>query len=127
MAAVDKKILFPAGTTTASTGNAVELETIVQVGTVACQFVVEAVGATPTVTFKFQGSLDNANWYDIAYVTDANDTVAATTRTVTGTGASVNFLDLASGNRYYKYFRCVTSANTNVTYRAELYVFNLPR
>lgn len=127
MAAVDKKVLFPTGTTTASTGNSVELETIVQNGVVACQFVVEAVGATPTVTFKYQGSLDNVNWYDMIYFTDANDTLSVATRTVTGTGASVNFLDVANSSRYYKYYRCVTSSDTNVTYRAELYVFSLPR
>lgn len=92
-------------------------------GPIACQFVVEAVGATPTVTFKFQGSLDGTNWYDLAYFTDASDTLSVATRTVTATGASVNFLDTVNSGRMYNKFRCVTTSNTNVTYRAELYVF----
>lgn len=128
MAAVDKKTVIATGATTNQTSAAVELETIVQVGAVAAQLVVEAVGATPAITWKMQGSLDNVNWYDIAYYTDASDTVAVTTRTgPTAAGAQVNFLDLASGSRYYKYFRAVTSAITNTTYRVELYVFTLPR
>lgn len=86
----------------------------------ALQFVIEAVGATPTVTFKFQGSLDGTNWYDIAYVTDANDTVAVAALTKTATGAWVMFLDNPLARRY-KFIRPVVSANTNVTYRAEAY------
>lgn len=88
--------------------------------TMAFQFVVEAIGATPTVTYKFQGSTDNVNFYDVAYVTDATDTVATTTRTVTAVGATIAFLSNPVARRY-NFYRCVTSANTNVTYRAEIY------
>lgn len=112
--------LAASGTTGNHTGASVKARDPGNV--VACQFVVEAVGGTPTVTFKFQGSLDGANWYDLLYVTDSSDTAASTTITVTGVGASVCFLDSANGSRNYNYYRCVTSSNTNVTYRAELYV-----
>lgn len=89
--------------------------------TVALQFVVEAVGATPTVTYKWQGSVDNSNWYDMAYITDASDTLSVATRVVTATGATLGFICNGSVRRY-KYVRLVTSANTNVTYRAEIYL-----
>jgi hypothetical protein len=88
----------------------------------AVQFVVEAVGGTPTVTFKAQGSLDGSNWYDLQFVSDSTDTGAHTTTTVTGVGATVEFLDLAGDSRFYQFFRLVTTLNTNVTYHAELWV-----
>ena len=89
--------------------------------TVALQFVVEAVGGTPTVTYKWQGSPDNSNWYDIAYITDASDTLAVSTSVRTTTGADLKFIS-NPGARRYKYIRLVTSANTNVTYRGEVYL-----
>lgn len=85
------------------------------------QFVVEAVGATPTVTYKWQGSADNTNWYDVAYITDASDTLSAATAVVTTVGATIKFTCNPSARRY-KYYRLVTSANTNVTYRGEIYM-----
>lgn len=106
------------GTTGNSTGASVGVGGNYQ--TIAMHFVVEAVGATPTVTWKFQGSIDGTNWYDVAYVTDATDTLAVTTEVDTAVGASVHFL-ANPGTRKYKFFRCVTSANTNVTYRSEIY------
>lgn len=92
-------------------------------------FIVEAAGATPTVTWKIQGSLDptsvsdaNATWFDVAYVTDAVDTVATATRTATAVGSSVQFLANPIARQYDRY-RVVTSANTNITYRAEAVPF----
>lgn len=90
---------------------------------VAFQFVVEAVGGTPTVTFKYQGSLDGLTWTDVPYVPANTNTSATATQTVTGVGTTLNFLDINSGARLFEQFRCVTTANTNVTYRAELYTF----
>lgn len=102
-----------------STGNGTGTNCFVEgYDALAFQFVVEAAGATPTVTFKFQGSLDGVNWYDVAYVTDANDTTSTATKTVTATGASILFLDNPVA-RKYKFARVVVSANTNITYRAE--------
>lgn len=120
---IGKSLLAPAGSTGNNTHTAVQYARGGDLGWVAFQFVVEAVGATPTVTFKFQGSLDNVNWYDILYVTDGSDTASAATRAVTAVGASLAYLD-NSQVRQYKFFRCVTTANTNVTYHAELYAEN---
>lgn len=88
--------------------------------TLVFQLVVENVGATPTMTFKFQGSPDGTNWYDVGYVTDASDTISQAATTVTTTGAHVFFLSNPLARRY-KYFRLNVSANTNVTFRGELY------
>jgi len=127
VAAATKYSLAPAGSTTNLTGSTVELTNIVEQAQVAFQFVVEAAGATPTVTFKYQGSLDGTNWYDLIYYSDANDTLSVATRVVTAVGASVQWLDTGNGSRLYRYYRVVTTADTNVTYRAELYAFNIPR
>ena len=109
--------LAPSGSVATGNGSTVRVEGY---DALALQFVVESAGATPTITFKFQGSLDGTNWYDIAYVTDANDTTATSTKTVTAVGASVMFLDNPVA-RKYKFVRVVPSANTNITYRAEAY------
>lgn len=93
-------------------------------GPIAIQFVVEVAGGTPTVTWKAQGSLDGSNWYDLFYLTDASDTPAATALTSTAVGAKVIYLDMGVGtSRQYPMYRVVTSANTNITYRAEMYAF----
>lgn len=86
----------------------------------AFQFEIEAVGATPTVTFKVQGSLDGTNYYDLGYITDASDTIATAALTKTSVAAYIIFLSNPLA-RSYKYFRLVTTANTNVTYSAKLY------
>jgi hypothetical protein len=93
---------------------------------VAFQFVVEAVGGTPTVTWKVQGSPDgqdlndaNSNWYDVGYITDASDTISQAARVRTAVGADIAFMSNPVARRFQKY-RLVTSANTNVTYRGEV-------
>lgn len=108
---------------TGSTGNNTHgaVHTGADWSSLAFQFVVEAVGSTPTVTWKVQGSLDNTRWYDMAYVTDASDTLSVATKTATGVGGQVIFTCNPSARRY-QYVRLVTSANTNVTYRGELYL-----
>lgn len=113
--------LAPAGTTGNNTSTASHVDP--NHFALVFQFVVEAVGATPTVTFKFQGSPDNTNWYDIGYITDGTDGISQSTRTVTAVGSSIAFLSNPFARRY-RYVRCVTTANTNVTYRAELYQVN---
>lgn len=119
MANIRKAALTATGQTGNNTHTAVELAD--ENGQVGWEFVVEAVGATPTVTWKVQGSLDGTNFYDCAYVTDATDTVSAATRTATAVGRQVAWLSL-SEVRFYRHLRLVTSLNTNVTYSATLYI-----
>jgi hypothetical protein len=83
-------------------------------------FVVEEVGASPTVTYKFQGSPDGENWFDVGYITDSSDTISTATRTRTSVGADIAFVSNPVARRY-AYYRVVTSLNTNVTFRAEIY------
>lgn len=91
-------------------------------------FVVEAVGGTPTVTFKFQYSFDptwvtdaNSTWYDLEYVVPgAAETVSVATQTVTAVGSYPSFPLMGVCDRHRFKARLVTSANTNVTYRAEV-------
>lgn len=91
---------------------------------IAVQFVVEAVGATPTVTWKVQGTLDGTNWVDISYITPSVGTGAVAGRVVTAVGVDIIFMERPA-ERQYKSLRLVTSANTNVTYRCELYLTDL--
>lgn len=88
---------------------------------IAFQIVAEAVGATPTITWKIQGSLDGTEWYDLAYVTDASDTAATAARTFASPAANDGQIVWLSNPvaRKFEQFRAVTSANTNVTYRVE--------
>lgn len=121
MSAFTKQFLAPAATTGNNTSAAFYTGNARETGVVALQFVVEVAGATPTITFKYQGSLDGVNWTDLSYI-PANTNVAATaTQTVTTTGLTLNFLDQTNANRHFPQIRLVTSANTNVTYRAEMY------
>ncbi|MDE2098597.1 MAG: hypothetical protein KGL39_15185 [Patescibacteria group bacterium] len=119
--------LAPAGSTGNNTHGSVQVQAAAQL--VIVKFDVEAVGGTPTVTWKVQGAVEqpevsdaNSNWFDMIYLTDATDTSAVAARTATAVGAQVQWLDVASGARWYPKIRLVTSANTNVTYHAELFV-----
>jgi len=123
MSAATKYLLAPAG----STGNlnpGVTVDAGPASGAVCFQFVVEAAGATPTITYKFQGSMDGANWYDVQYITDTNNTGVATAKTATAVGGSISYLDAQSGARNYTKYRLIATLNTNITFRAELYVFS---
>ena len=87
---------------------------------VAVGFVVEAVGATPTITFRLQGSVDGTNWSDVK-ATDAEGT-SAVSHTKTSTGVViVHPQENASPMRWFPFYRVNVTANTNVTYRASLY------
>lgn len=111
--------LAPVGSTGNNTHSAVTLPD--KYDGLVMQFNITAIGATPTVTYKFQGSMDATNWFDVAYVTDANDTVAVATRSGTTVSAQIQFLSNPVA-RSYKYLRLVTSANTNVTYNADAFI-----
>ena len=101
--------------------------------TVALEFQVEAVGATPTITYKLQGALNRDPgqlldsqpasdvWDDLALRVSNPATAAVTTDTKTATGTFIYFVDGIDIRRWRK-FRLVTSANTNVTFSARLHV-----
>lgn len=112
--------LAPAG----STGNNTHAGVFVggSYEAIAFQFEVEAAGATPTVSWKVQGSLDGSNWVDVGYITDASDSIATATRAATAVGVQVSFLSNPVA-RKFNHFRLVTSANTNITYSAEAFTF----
>jgi hypothetical protein len=87
------------------------------------EFKIEAVGATPTVTYKFQGSNDDgsladaaSDWYDLEVL--PND-AAAEVLSATKTAVGVYEYTLDLHKRATSKVRLVTSANTNVTYSSE--------
>lgn len=112
---------------TGSTGNNSHAQVGDNVGPrgLGVEFVVEVAGATPTVTYKLQGTMDTsasppaASWFDLLTVPAGSDT-AAVGATVTAVGSTVLYLD-AVGLRFANQFRLVTSANTNITYHANLW------
>lgn len=107
-----------------STGNATHggLHLGANYGGIVVQFHVTAAGATPTVTYKVQTSIDSTdgvdgNWFDAGYVTDASDTFATAARVRTTVGVDILYLA-----RPAKWIRLVTSANTNITYNAKTWL-----
>lgn len=68
-------------------------------------------GATNNVIFTVEGSLDNSNWYTIAYREDATDSWTITSHTVGGSTNDVVFIN------HYDYVRWirvnVATANAN--------------
>lgn len=124
MSGVTNLLMAPAGTTGNNTHQSIGLPTVSH--RLAFQLIVEAVGATPTVTWKVQVSLDdtsvsdaNSTWYDLIYFTaGTNDTLAVATRAVTAVGSDTVFADTAGDTRFWRKARLVTSLNTNCTYRA---------
>lgn len=122
----DAAALAPAGSTGNNTHAGYSVNGVYDA--VAFQFIVTAVGATPTVTYKYQGSANSTtgsdgDWFDVGYITDASDTISQATRSATTQSTQIAFLSNPVARRY-KWFRVVTSANTNVTYRAEIYPLN---
>lgn len=85
----------------------------------AVAFKVEVAGATPTVTYKLQATLNGSDWFDVILLPADNET-AAVSKTVTAVGVYVAYLAQANV-RFARALRLVTSANTNVTYSADLY------
>lgn len=117
--------LAAAGSTGNNTHASVPLDRDLDADALALEFKITAVGATPTITFKFQGSLDdpgvsdaNSDWFDVSV--DPED----------GTASAVSFVKTAVAVLQYalqlqakplRKIRLVTSANTNVTYQADAY------
>lgn len=121
--------LAPTGTTGNNTHG--PLSGFETAGRLALEFVVEAAGATPTVTFSLQGSFDGTNWFNLATAgTDASAPgVSGAAVTVTATGNTYKFViggangttSIEDGYLFIPKVRLVTTANTNITYRANLY------
>lgn len=90
------------------------------------EFVVEAVGATPTVTFQVEGLVPGGNpatatdWIVLALLTgDSTVAASATPVTVTTVGSTRRYLD-GLDKRFYDAFAVNVTANTNVTFRSTL-------
>lgn len=120
----EKIPVVPTGTTGNVTSTGVRIDPYDALG---FEFIVEVAGATPTITWKIQATTANpdvldaaANWYDLAYITDASDTVAVSTRVATGVGGQLNFLSNPVARKYRR-FRVVPTSNTNITYRVDAY------
>jgi hypothetical protein len=94
---------------------------------IAVEFVIEAVGSTPTVTFTIQGLQAGGepgtatDWSDTGYVTP-DSTVAASKAAIvkTAIGRYVYYVD-GLDKRFYDGIAVNISANTNVTYRVNAY------
>jgi len=80
--------------------------------------VVTALSAT-----NLASGSDSGNWYDAAFITDASDTLSVATTAVTAVGGSLHFTCNPAARRY-KAYRLVTTVNTNVTYRGEVYLID---
>ena len=121
MAAFNKYVLAATGRTGNNTHTGVEVGgDDMTAEKVIVEFIVEVAGGTPTVTYSLQGSFDNVN-YDatgIAIIPSNSDTAAAT-RVVTAVGYT---LGQTSQGRIFRFYRLVTSLNTNITYAANLWV-----
>jgi hypothetical protein len=123
MSGIPKQTLAPVGSTGNNSHAPVNVHQALE--KLCVEFVVESIGATPTVTLKLQGTQNDvanpasSDWEDIAIVFASNDAVV-TTRAVTAVGRYLSFVSLAK-LRFFKKVRLVTSANTNVTYSANLH------
>ena len=91
----------------------------------ALKFEVTAAGGTPTVTWKLQGSLDStqtpdasSDWFDL-FALPADSATEVTVTTKTAVGVYTTFIEVA--RRFCTKVRLVTSANTNITYEADLF------
>ncbi len=90
------------------------------VGQPAVLDIVSTVGATPTVTVDVQGSIDGANWWNVAYALNSPIQALAVAALVITT-ATTNRLFLPS-DAPWRFLRLNLSSNTNVTLTANLWV-----
>lgn len=109
--------LFDIGSTGTGRGSAANTEDILR-GEI--EFQVEAVGATPAISWTVQGSADGTTWVDIAYVTQ-DATVAASKAAQTGIAVAKTILFIDGlDKRFFNFIAVNVSSNTNVTYSARL-------
>ena len=126
-----RQLACPQGSTGNVTFPSIEVPPDVDQDAFILSFIVEAVGATPTVTYKWQYSLDdpsisdaNATWFDLLYhLPGVTPEVAPVATTRARTAVSTDPLLPTQGaakKELYRRVRLVTSANTNVTFRGEV-------
>ena len=96
------------------------------------EFEITAVGATPTVSWVFQGSNDDpavpdasSDWFPLSVLPGDDNTELETVQTKTAVGVYPSSVELA--RRPTRKVRLVISANTNVTYEGEAYAQELGR
>lgn len=94
--------------------------------TLDLEFEITAVGATPTVSWLYQGSMDGpdvadsaSDWFALEVLPSDAAAELATVQTKTAVGVYASSLELA--RRPIRKIRLVTSANTNCTYEADAY------
>lgn len=85
---------------------------------------ITAIGATPTLSWIFQGSMDdmgvtdaNSDWFPLEVLPSDAAAEIATVQTKTAVGVYESQIELK--RRPVRKIRLVTSANTNVTYESE--------
>jgi len=79
----------------------------------AALVIVNVAGSTPAVTVDIQGSVDNINFYNVAYALVATpNTVAVAAIAITTTATTTYLLPV---DQAWRYLRVVTSAITNET------------
>lgn len=115
---MDSAILYPTG----SVGNIVSSA----VGglandSIAFEFIVEAIGATPTVTVVIEQSNDGVNWRTTPKALATGGT-AGTSFVYANTGSDFIYPVDTGFEKWAGFWRMRTSANTNVTFRAILWI-----
>ena len=85
----------------------------------AALVVTTTVGATPTETLDIQGSVDNVNFYNIAYALVATPNTVAVAQITITSAVSTTYLLLT--DQAWRYLRLVTASITNVTTTATYY------
>lgn len=112
--------LAPLASTGNNTHTAVSVPPLMQA--LGAAFTITAVGATPTIKYEVQGSDDGTNWKPLSYVLPGGGAVLSGPRTRTTVSSDLIFFS-NSRDRLYKYYRFVTTANTNVTYDSDILTF----
>ncbi len=120
---ISRSVLAPPGTTGNNTHGPVggeEQGAALETMYTSIHFVVEAIGATPTVTFKLWGSVDDgANYHDVLLLpSDSDTTTLSVVRLVVG--PSLFHIAQQHSRNGFTNFKLSVYSNTNVTYRAEL-------
>jgi hypothetical protein len=81
--------------------------------------VLTAVGATPTITYTMQCSVDGTNFFACPYATTAAPETMVQTAITTTTAKTDTFL--LRPNHPWRYIKLNVTANTNVTFTATVY------